>query len=543
MNGVASPSSGSDVSSFRSTTSASSNSSSASPGVSAQNSPSDSPGVSAQNSTAAAPSSSADVSDLPGVSAQNSTAAPTSSSADSPSPSMSVSASGPARQLSLSAPSVKTPTTPEPPVKTPTASDNDPSTTMLPAAAASSSSHGDAPNSSPSAKPSPPAAVKSSSSPGPKSSAVGKPSSQAPSAKPAGPTSSPAPPPTSPIHGGQVSFTGTTTSTITDPPESTLSKPSFIPIVQSDGKTSFTAPPLVTILSTSREPDGSFTTFTHIVANPTGFSQAISGGHASFFNNAGAVAGVFLVVGGFLTALAAFGIFIMCRRRRRRRERHRRWLISINRPRNLSDVNDPFESPRSAPSPPIRVVPPAWDTESRQEMSESGLGLYNVPQTQEHRQGHAEPEPQEFEQLQAYYDGVGRPRQQIGLAISTNMNQSKPSLAQSSPSIYPPSLPPVNDDRPAEAAPLPLRRYSSEASVAPAPPRPRRSHLRESSKAQLVTPPSSVSSHSPVSEFSGPFGFTSVDSERATSQHEQLNEIMGRRTLLDEPRQQCVRCG
>ncbi|KAJ7786278.1 hypothetical protein B0H16DRAFT_25759 [Mycena metata] len=440
-------------------------------------------------------------------------------------------------------PPVKTTTTPDsalstplPPVKAPTAPDSVPTTTTMSSSSAKSAPD-DALNSSSSASPSHALVTSSSSS---KSSAAVKTSGRSTDASPASPighsssadpASSPAsPPPTSPIH-QQVSFTGTITSTITDPP-STLAKPSFISVLESNGKITFTAPPLVTILSSSREPNGSFVTFTHVVANPTGFSQAISGGHASFFSNAGAVAGVFLVVGGILTAIAAFGIFIMCRRRRRKRERHRRWLISINRPRSVMD--DPFQSPRSAPNPPIRVVPPEWDTEHRQEMSESGLGLYNVPQREQAEEQHGQyAEPQHFEQLQAYYDGANLPHQNIGLAISTDVNRSKPSLAQSSPSVYPPSLPPANDDRLVEEAPPPQRRYSSDASVAP--PRPRRSHLREPSKGPLITPPSSVSSHSPVSEFGGPFGFTSLDSDRAPVQpgSPQLNEIMGRRTLLD----------
>jgi len=305
--------------------------------------------------------------------------------------------------------------------------------------------------------------------------------------------------------------------------------------VDSNGKISFSAPPLVTILSTSKEANGSFITFTHVVANPTGFSQAISGGHASFFRNAGVVAGVFLVVGALITAAAAFAIFILCRRRRRQRERHRRWLISVNRPRPMADgSDDPFQDPRSPPSPPMRVIPHythAWDTQPRatpRDSPTSGLGLFDVPPANQH-------EHVEEHQLE-HYDGIDR--NEIGLAITTN--QSKPSLAQSSPSIYPPSLPPTNDeDRIFEEAysqPQPYRDASA------APPRPRRSHLRDApSKGQLLTPPSSVSSHSPVSEFGGHFGFTPADHEQPIIQHgsPQLNEIIGRRTLLDvRPRSQ-----
>ncbi|KAF8213078.1 hypothetical protein K438DRAFT_1073667 [Mycena galopus ATCC 62051] len=214
------------------------------------------------------------------------------------------------------------------------------------------------------------------------------------SASPTSHATSPVAVPSPPAPGpSSIRFTGTTTSTITDPPESTLAKPTFVSVVES-GKTSFIAPPLVTILSTSMEPNGSFVTFTHVVANPTGFSEAIAGGRASFFHNAGAVAGVFLVIGMVLTALVAWGTFIMCRRKRRRQEAHRRWLISINRPRPMAEVDgDPFEDhPRSAPSPPMRIAPGVWDAPSawatqaphtaRRESSTSGLGLFDVPATQ-----------------------------------------------------------------------------------------------------------------------------------------------------------------
>jgi len=231
-----------------------------------------------------------------------------------------------------------------------------------------------------------------------------------------------------------------------------------------------------------------------------------------------------------VTAAAAFGIFILCRRRRRRRERHRRWLISINRPRPMADgFQDPFQNPGSAPSPPMRVVRHPWDTEvptAHQDFSANGLGLYNVPQT--HQNEHVEEHRQ-------HYDAIDR--NEIGLAITTN--QSKPSLAQSSPSIYPPSLPPTNDDDPFKESYSQPQRYS-DAPVPP--PRPRRSHLRDApSKGQLLTPPSSVSSHSPISEFGSPFGFTSADSEPLTPQlgPSRLDEIIGRRTLLDiRPRSQ-----
>jgi hypothetical protein len=249
-----------------------------------------------------------------------------------------------------------------------------------------------------------------------------------------------------------------------------------------------------------------------------------------FFHNAGAVAGVFLVIGVILTGVVASATFIMCRRRRRRREEHRRWLISINRPRPTADGSqeDPFEDPRSAPSPPMRVVPhawnapTAWDAQPRaanRDSSTSALGLFDVPPTQHN----------EVVEEQPRHNATNR--NEIGLAITTN--ESKHSLARSSPSIYPPSLPPANDDRGFEEP----QRYRDNASPPP-PPRPRRSHLRDAPSKGILTPPSSVSDHSPVSEVAAasPWGFTPTERETSPIQlhgSPQLNEIMGRKTLLD----------
>ncbi|KAF7320289.1 Dienelactone hydrolase [Mycena kentingensis (nom. inval.)] len=290
--------------------------------------------------------------------------------------------------------------------------------------------------------------------------------------------------PISTTHSSTVSFTAT--STITDPPESTLNQPVFVSVIASDGKPSSTAPPLVTFLSTSTQPDGNLVTFTHVVANPnpTAFvgSQALEE-HTSFFNNSGAVAGVFLVVGAILTGAIVFGLFICCRKQRRKREEHRRWLVSMHRPRPLSD-NDAFMVERSYE----RYEGP-WDGRVRSPTSMSdtpvGPGHYKVspprrvqPNYDFHEAAVASPGPS---------SDVGSgplEHKEVGLAITTDEQVNRPS-AQSSPSIYPASLAPVEDN----ALPEPI-----EPLVLPPPPRPRRSHLRNPSltkTTQLVTPPSS----------------------------------------------------
>ncbi|KAJ7630909.1 hypothetical protein FB45DRAFT_551315 [Roridomyces roridus] len=309
-------------------------------------------------------------------------------------------------------------------------------------------------------------------------------------------------------------FTGTTTSTITEAPESTLSQASFIPVTDASGRTSLSLPALVTILSTSSEANGSFVTFTHVVANPTGFSQAISSGGHGFFHNSPAVAGVFVVVGAILTSIVAFGLFIFCRRRRRQRERHRRWLISVNRPRTVDgdEPEYPFQTPRTPPSPPPMRDAHMGDTHNwgipvRSSLTGSaGLGLYDIPPVRR-----VQP-PQELEQT--YPRNSQGP---IGLAITTDHS------GRSSPSIYPPTLPAENNEDP----------FSDAEEVSPdmpmPPPRPRRSHLRD--QGQLITPPSSVSGHSPVAESPGLFGLPLENEPRMPPM--QLNELMGRRTLLD----------
>lgn len=79
------------------------------------------------------------------------------------------------------------------------------------------------------------------------------------------------------------------------------------------------------------------------------------------------------------------------------------------------------------------------------------------------------------------------------------------STARSSPSIYPASLPPSGDDDVTETTQSPDTEHSPVFSfrslTGPAPPRPPRSHLRQSStkfyEMYPVTPPTSVSSHEP----------------------------------------------
>ncbi|KAG6890429.1 hypothetical protein C0995_008783 [Termitomyces sp. Mi166 len=153
----------------------------------------------------------------------------------------------------------------------------------------------------------------------------------------------------------------------------------------------------------------------------------------------------------------------------------------------------PLGSPAFMPSPrrvPVPVIDPFEDTFSTTGLVGSGVG-YGHMHHNEHRLK----------------------------SVST---------AQSSPSIYPPSLPPSgDDDNTTDATQSPISDYSSDVShfkfiASGAPPRPPRSPLRQSLmlkplETYPITPPSSVSSHTPPSS---PIVLDAA-------------KIVNRRTLLD----------
>ncbi|TFY66741.1 hypothetical protein EVG20_g4357 [Dentipellis fragilis] len=134
----------------------------------------------------------------------------------------------------------------------------------------------------------------------------------------------------------------TSTSTITDQPESTFARPVSIPVT-TGGSTVLTAPPFITSLATSTEPNGVVTTITHIIANPTnGLSQDLQ--RHSFFDNHGAVIGVFLAV-GIVTSLAGAVLLWLCCRRRKEKKAHRLESQSPTLPSH-DPFLDPVEEPR-----------------------------------------------------------------------------------------------------------------------------------------------------------------------------------------------------
>ncbi|KAF9076254.1 hypothetical protein BDP27DRAFT_1314137 [Rhodocollybia butyracea] len=348
----------------------------------------------------------------------------------------------------------------------------------------------------------------------------------------------------------------TVTGTITEGPASTLSTPVGITTVSS-GHTQVSFPALVTFVSTSTEANGALTTWTSILANPT--NAAVEGtSDKSFLHNEGAVAGVFTVVGILASALAICS-FLICRRRRRRNARRHQWIDNIQKRLPAPDTG--LESPSDAPA--MRSLNPNdnyyhFETSSphtarpfftvedsvarnddlrapRDTVPSNSLGLMEATRISPFDDylypGHREDNP-------------------IGLAVTTNSPpvhqarpslQSRPSFAQSSPSIYPPSLPLPNDNASVyediDLTSQPVEQRKTEASATghyappspvspgdgpfddmfgikptapaiaspplvatPIPHRPARSSLRETPSKiitdhSLVTPPSSLSGH------------------------------------------------
>ncbi|KAL4261516.1 hypothetical protein AB1N83_005385 [Pleurotus pulmonarius] len=358
------------------------------------------------------------------------------------------------------------------------------------------------------------------------------------------------------------------TRTITDVPESTFSRPVSVTVTDSiNGETSVAAPPFVTILSTSTEPDGSSITFTHVIANPTGFDSNNSAlSNQSVLDDRGAAAGIFVSV-GLVAALIAGAIFVLCRRRRRRLRREQ-WLDGIQNPRPPSD---PFTDP------PMIGVNIHSDNTTR---SAAGRNLLDDEVRSSISAGHQQPM---FSQLHTggasnrvgdnpFGDNV-HPHTNIGLAITSDHyaslhRQSRLSLAPSTPSMYPASLPPSDRDADSVyeqessithlnpntlAAPQPVqpavKPLLTRIPVPPHPPpqvpprslsRPKSAKLSDYNP--FGTPPSSVSSHSkpatPTDDHGRPLVHIWDDRTVTPPEPEQMYaknpaEILTRRTLLD----------
>ncbi|GLB36123.1 putative rab subfamily of small GTPases [Lyophyllum shimeji] len=307
--------------------------------------------------------------------------------------------------------------------------------------------------------------------------------------------------------------TRTRTSTITDRPVSTFSSPVAVSVVDpNNGRVSLTTPAVVTVFSTSSGANGELVTFTHVVANPTGFSAENQVSSAGFLGNHGAAAAVFVV------------------------NRRQRWLAGLQQPM----PSNPFEDPSDPP--PMRSV-----NDNHQDINWDGSAPFAF--------GNEEPRRLSMHSSSSHHHNDVTPLVGIGSGMSprrvpvpkddlyTNESRvvgfgvgygrafnddrrDRASLAQSSPSIYPASLPPSGDEETIDATQSPISEHSSGSSsrkvVAGAPPRPPRSHLRRSITKPYdvypVTPPTSVSSHAP---------------SKPPSPILDQTKVTGRRTLLD----------
>ncbi|KAM5536232.1 hypothetical protein V8D89_010131 [Ganoderma adspersum] len=261
-----------------------------------------------------------------------------------------------------------------------------------------------------------------------------------------------------------------TTSTVTDKPETTLSSPVFFTVTDAQNRTTISEPPVFTSVEVTTS-NGEQVSVTHVIANPTGIwgvDEATSS--HGFFSNSGAVAGVFLVVGLVIAAIFA-GIYLYFRRRRRQRAPH--FIESISRPLPMPD--DPFEDPRTLLPPPemhyasgyadrtlvIAGAATPHPTPSRSPF-DSDLDHASLHSSEAHRSGEqvhglglagagARGKFQYGDSSQSSLhsrSGQATQRGPVGLAITTDIRpdsassaRREPSSAQSSPSIYPPSLP------------------------------------------------------------------------------------------------------
>lgn len=298
-----------------------------------------------------------------------------------------------------------------------------------------------------------------------------------------------------------------------------------------NGRVSVTTPAVVTVLGTSTGPNGEFVTFTHIVANPTGFNTEKQVSNAGFLGNYGAAAGVFVAVGIVACAIGCCVILIF--RWRRRQSRRKRWLAGM--------PSNPFEDPSDPPQ--MRNInnhlqdvnwdgstPFAFSGEARRVSLHSSSSHHNdatpLVGVESGMSPRRVPVPTDTDNFlrdshENYSLGFG-----VGYGRAFNDDRhERASITQSSPSIYPASILPSADEDTTDATQSPTVENFCDffpRKVAGAPPRPPRSHLRRSVtknfEAYPVTPPTSVSSHAP---------------SKPPSPVLDQAKVIGRRTLLD----------
>lgn len=260
-----------------------------------------------------------------------------------------------------------------------------------------------------------------------------------------------------------------------------------------------------------------------------------------FLEHHGQVAGVFTVVGIVATALVVALIWFI--RRYRRKQRRRAWFASLRQyppspfadsyreahegshMRSIQTTSEVIHDPHmvSYNNSGYRPQSPPESTEGSM-----GLGLTGVGTA---TRGVIVPLRRPLSGGDPFRDPPHVP-QNTPVSFSPNRDRfnelSGASIAPSSPSIYPESLPPTDDspspidsEPKSQIKPFPeplLRRSLSVPSRSEAPPRPPRSHLRESQKSTDIiplTPPASLSSHGHSKLESPESHFTALPTRRA----------------------------
>lgn len=245
------------------------------------------------------------------------------------------------------------------------------------------------------------------------------------------------------------------------------------------------------------------------------------------------MAGVFVVVGVFIATVGVCVALLF--RRRRRLSRRRRWLEGMQQPPSHNPFEDPQEPPemRAAENTRSDAV---WDGRGPISFGDTRLGpSYPSSSLQRESVGLAgvgsgmsrSRVPVPPESISSH--GHGPDQDLVGLLRTVNRDEvtqhSRVVSAQSSPSIYPASLPP-DDGLENKHSPTDNESsdYHSSDLIMPAPPRPPRSHLRQSvvkaTEIYPMTPPASLSSNSqPPSPV--------LDTVKGP------RDILSRRTLLD----------
>ncbi|KAI0052863.1 hypothetical protein FA95DRAFT_1180362 [Auriscalpium vulgare] len=246
------------------------------------------------------------------------------------------------------------------------------------------------------------------------------------------------------------------TSTVTLHPESTFATPVSIPVTVS-GHVTISAPPFITSLGVSTLPDGESVTITHIIANPTDSLNAL--GHHSFFDNHGAVIGVFLAAGIAVACLAVVS-FCVCRRRRRRINGHRLndrsptlpaypFVDSPERamfehgPSGVQWDNSRFVQGRTRNDSLLSMPQQAYTAPSSQDALQiAGLGAAGRSRVRDSYEG-------PFSEYHRRRVAISPLDQAFAALADEQPSYSRAaSRAQSSPSIYPPSLPDERADSP-----------------------------------------------------------------------------------------------